>query len=443
MTMTPRQENIEQQQERLRTERATLANLLMQQAKLGSAYAPPGVLGSIGEARAAIRHIKKTLDNWGVAVEDHPDDEEETIPGMSRAQILLERMPLDHIPDVAPLPSGSRMPFSFNPLFVGRTADLTTLATTFKGDMTTAIVRIAAVTGLGGIGKTQLASEFVHRYGQFLIGVFWLSFADPARVPEEVASCGGAGMMNLHGFANLSLDEQVMRVLQEWQTPIPRLLIFDNCEDEALLDRWRPKTGGCRVLVTSRRAQWDLILGITEIPLDVLSRDDSIALLKKFRPDLSGDEGDLDAIADELGDLPLALHLAGSFLARYKNAITPVEYLNKVRSPEFLEHLHLLSQRAGQSVTGHVQDVGRTFAMSCDALDDDDDTDRMALAALACAAYFAPGEPIPSDILQTVFGLPDEDDPNIAIQYENALTRLVELGYWSVARPIRFGSIDC
>ena len=241
---------------------------------------------------------------------------------LAAARERFAALPLDVVPNVEPLPSGSRMPLSRNPLFVGREPELMRLAATLKGGGTAAIGQVAAATGLGGIGKTQLASEFVHRYGQFFAGgAFWLSFASGESVPAEIAACGGPAAMNLPGFDALKFDDQVGRVVQEWQGPIPRLLVFDNCEDEALLDRWRPKTGGCRVLVTSRRAQWDPALGVVPLALETLPRHESIALLRKFRPDLAEDDGALDAIAAELGDLPLALHLAGSFLALIEGAL--------------------------------------------------------------------------------------------------------------------------
>ena len=110
---------------------------------------------------------------------------------------------------------------------------------------------------------------------------------------------------------------------------LPRLLVFDNCEDEELLEAWLPRGGGCRVIVTSRRSYWSAGLGVEAVPLGLLDRPDSIALLRKHRPDLEGDNADLDAIAGELGDLPLALHLAGSFLTRYRHADfgDPARYL--------------------------------------------------------------------------------------------------------------------
>ncbi|MEO7910839.1 MAG: toll/interleukin-1 receptor domain-containing protein [Roseiflexaceae bacterium] len=69
-----RQADIDRQQERLDIERDRLADLLLQEAKLGSAWAPPGVTGGIREARTAIKRIKITLSGWGVIVADHPDD---------------------------------------------------------------------------------------------------------------------------------------------------------------------------------------------------------------------------------------------------------------------------------------------------------------------------------------------------------------------------------
>jgi len=214
-------------------------------------------------------------------------------------------------------------------LFVGRAADLRALATALKGGKTVAASQTAAIIGLGGMGKTQLASEFVHRYGSFFAGgVCWLSFADPSAVPTEVATCGGPGVLALHPeFHTLPLADQLQLVQAAWQSPLPRLLVFDNCEDEALLAQWRPPYGGCRALVTSRRAQWEATLGMRALPLGILQRGESLALLRHHRPDLSVDNADLNAIATDLGDLPLALHLAGSFLARYRQAITPAAYV--------------------------------------------------------------------------------------------------------------------
>ncbi len=291
----------------------------------------------------------------------------------------LAQLPLDHIPHPAPLPPGSRMPFSQNPLFVGREDDLKALAKTLKGGGTAAIgqIQIAAATGLGGIGKTQLASEFVHRYGQyFAAGIYWLSFANPAAIPADIAACAPLTE------TSLELETQVRRVLAAWQSPLPRLLIFDNCEDETLLNQWRPPSGGSRVLVTSRRSSWDATMGVETLTLGVLTRTESITLLHNHQPDLEQDEA--EAIAAELGDLPLALHLAGSFLARYRYAVTATTYLKQLQDQSLLDHASLQGRGTTYSPTGHKLHVARTFALSYEErLDTADETDALAVGPVS------------------------------------------------------------
>src|SRR5437660_6176227 len=219
------------------------------------------------------------------------------------AEALLTSMPSDALPPRAALPVGSRMPLAPNPLFVGRGDELLHLAAALrKVGTTVALSQVVASTGLGGLGKTQLAVELAHRYGRFFAGgVFWLSFASADDVPLQVASCAEPGL------ETRPLEERVRRVKDAWQSAVPRLLVFDNCEEEALLDAWRPTSGGCRVLVTSRRSEWSPTLGVTALPLDLMPRADSIELLQRYRPDLEPDDPGLDAIAGNLGDLPLAL----------------------------------------------------------------------------------------------------------------------------------------
>ena len=332
---------------------------------------------------------------------------------------LLATLPTDTIPNPALLPQGSRMPYVVNPHFVGQEHNMITLAAAFKH--ANATVKIAAATGIGGIGKTQLASEFVHRYGQFFAGgVYWLSFADPTRIPAEIASCAPPQVA-----ATLDLPQQVAFVQQEWQSPIPRLLVFDNCENEALLHQWRPTTGGCRILVTSRLAHWEDI-NVHKHPLDALAREQSIALLCQFRPDLPADDADLDALAAELGDLPMALHLAGSYLKKYTNrVVTPATLLAQFQQPDLLNHRALQGKHTKQSYTNHDLNIGRSFALSYGQLHADDEIDALAIQLLARMAYFAPGEPVPADLLLETL---EEHQADAQLDMEDALVRLKSLG---------------
>ena len=81
---------------------------------------------------------------------------------LAQAQQRLGELPLDRVPDPGVLPHPAHMPFKPNPLFVGRAADLRALAAALRPEGA-----VVAVTGWGGVGKSQLASAFVHRYGRY------------------------------------------------------------------------------------------------------------------------------------------------------------------------------------------------------------------------------------------------------------------------------------
>ena len=351
---------------------------------------------------------------------------------------LLSQLLLDTIPPVAPLPPGSRVPLTTNPLFVGREQEFMSLAKVLRGVDTASgsadsgnIGRVAVVTGIGGMGKTQFATEFVHRYGRYFQGgVFWLSFAKAEGIPAEVAACGGPGFLDLHpDYPRLPLKEQELLVRSAWQSALPRLLVFDNCEEPDILAQWRPPTGGCSVLVTSRREDWEPTLGVQLVPLKVLPRPQSIALLHKYRPDLLVDEPNLDAIAEELGDLPLALHLAGNYLNTYKHASfgMPAAYLDQLRKGPILHHPSLKGKGSLHSPTAHALNVALTFDLSFKQLKLAETTDGLAFRLLQRASYFAWGVLVPRELLLATLGLP-EDDSEAQSQAEDAFDRLGGLG---------------
>ena len=108
---------------------------------------------------------------------------------VAAAEALLAALPLDPLPEPGGLPPGSVMPWPRNRFFVGREPELRTLARQLKEGGTAAIGQSPAVTGLGGQGKTQLAVELAYRVGRwFAGGVFWVSCAEPASIPDAVAA---------------------------------------------------------------------------------------------------------------------------------------------------------------------------------------------------------------------------------------------------------------
>jgi hypothetical protein len=101
---------------------------------------------------------------------------------------LLEAMPVE---DEAPVPPADQSALGLvphridllpNEQFIGRDRELRALARQLKAGR-----NVVVTTGMGGIGKTQLASEFAYRYGRYFAGgVFWIDCSIPERVPASV-----------------------------------------------------------------------------------------------------------------------------------------------------------------------------------------------------------------------------------------------------------------
>lgn len=326
------------------------------------------------------------------------------------------------------LPARSVLPHHYNAVFIGRSMELLWLAEHLlpgKSDYHR-MVRTVAVTGMGGLGKTQLAVEYAYRYGRYYPGgVYWIGFADGESVPEGVAALGGERGMRLYRDAeSLSLVDCVARVQREWQEPIPRLLIFDNCEDEGLAVQWLPVSGGCSVLMTSRRSEWAAGLPLAVLSLKSLPRAESVAFLERVTGRINVEDGHL--IAEEVGDLPLALHLAAQFLTQHSSA-TPRSYLAQLQAGSVLRHASFRASSGQYSPTHHEMDVERTFMVSFRQLSIHDDTDALALKLLASAACFAPATPIPPALLFGSAGVDSSDVMQLFVA-ENAILRLVNLG---------------
>ena len=74
-----------------------------------------------------------------------------------------------------------------NPNFTGRAGLLKALRETLQTREAAAEVRAGALYGLGGIGKTQLAIEYAHRYAADYDLVWWVLAEQPLAIPGRLA----------------------------------------------------------------------------------------------------------------------------------------------------------------------------------------------------------------------------------------------------------------
>ncbi len=155
------------------------------------------------------------------------------------------------------------------------------------------------------------------------------------------------------------------------------------------------------------------------MPVGLLSRTDSQVLLREHCPNLT--QNDADAVAQELGDLPLALHLAGSFLGSYQD--TPATYLARLQEKTLPDHPFSVGERSAVPPADHGRRAAEAFALSYERLDLAVATHDLSLALLARSAYFAPGEPISRGLLLASVGM-GEQDVEAALPAEKELVGL-------------------
>jgi len=306
----------------------------------------------------------------------------------------------DTIPDPGPLPPGFRIPFQRNALFTGRVGPLQALARALlAGDGRSALVT-QAVAGMGGMGKTQLAVEFAYRYGRFFHGVHWVNAGEPEAIGAEVAACGEA--MSLPDWPEKQ-PEQVARTLGEWQRGGPRLVVLDNLEEVGTTREWlaRLSGGAVRVLVTARRTDWPGYLGLRQLRLESFTPEESRAFLRQHLPDGRATEADLQALAERLYHLPLALELAGRYLGGHAR-LSVEAYLGRLES--MWEHPSMAGWREELgNPTGHDLRLAQTFAVSWERVEDE-----TARRVFLLAGYCAPNQPIPCEVLEEAAGVDRE-----------------------------------
>ena len=285
------------------------------------------------------------------------------------------------------------VPFRRNPFFTGREEVLRRLHSALEEEKVAAVAQTQAISGLGGIGKTQTAVEYAYRHQARYQAVFWAK-ADS----RELLT---ADYMNLATLLNLpEKDEQdqnrVVAGVKRWlKDHVDWLLILDNTEDLELASDFLPPSSQGHVLLTTRAQSTGTVaqrielerMGPEEGALFLLRRAKRIASDASFEQATPADRATALELSQTMEGLPLALDQAAAYIEETDCGLTG--YLSRYRT----RRAKLLSLR-GESIADHPQSVATTWSLSFEKVQQ---ANQAAADLLRLCAFLHP-DAIPEEI---------------------------------------------
>ena len=267
-----------------------------------------------------------------------------------------------------------------NPNFTGREGYLDNLDAALKSGKAAALTQ--TITGLGGIGKTELAKEYAYRRAGEYSLVWWIASEEPVKLASDYAEL--AKRIGLPEADNPNQPE-VIRAVRRWlEGHTGWLLIFDNVPKPEALHDYIPRNDSRRVVITSQHLDWSGTAA--SMGVEIFTPGESVKFLLK-RTGLDDTAG-AEKLAEALGHFPLALAQAGAYISAKNISIAEYcdmyerykgEVLNRVNPPE-----------------GYDATIATTWTMSFEAVERESPAGADMLKLLA---FLAPDD-IPLEIIR-------------------------------------------
>jgi tetratricopeptide (TPR) repeat protein len=234
---------------------------------------------------------------------------------------------------------------------------------------------------MGGVGKTQLATEYAYWHLGGYEAIWWVRSEEPARLASDYAGLGIA--LGVTSAQEPSQEVQISATRSWLEQQAGWLVVFDNVEKPDDLNDYLPRGGGGHVLITSRHQSWGGIAA--QVSVEEWHRPESIAFLLKRtgREDREGANG----VAEALGDLPLALAQAGAYMEEAHLPFVDYVHLLEINQKELLSK--------GTAFTGYELTVATAWSASFEKLET---ANPAAADLLRLCAFFAPDD-IPLDVI--------------------------------------------
>ncbi|MCL2198810.1 MAG: tetratricopeptide repeat protein [Defluviitaleaceae bacterium] len=275
----------------------------------------------------------------------------------------------------------------FNQSFCGRENTLTDIQKQFD-NIGGSICLKQTITGLGGVGKTQIALAYAYRHlDTYKNAVAWIHAETETTIFNSCLHLANSLGINTGG----DMDADKLGVLlQDWQSKNDAwLFVFDNVEKTEIVQPYiSPQCKG-HVLITSRKQ--DLGIGACKtINIDVFPVEEALDFMRsrlEQHPNLISNDIELTVLIRQLGYFPLALEQAAAYMQRA--VIDCGMYLKKLDK----KGLEVFEGDLSTTATDYTSTINKAFSISYEALKES------AKQLFNLCTYMAP-EQIPIDFFK-------------------------------------------
>ena len=298
------------------------------------------------------------------------------------------------------LPPIWNIPYPRNPYFTGREDTLKKLRDALRTSKATAITQPQAISGLGGIGKTQSAVEYAYRYYNDYQAVLWARAETRQLLILDFIAI--AGLLNLPE-KDMQDQNKVVEAVKRWLKEHREwLLILDNADDLAVVREFVPPVFGGHILLTTRAQAMGRLAHRIEIEqmeseegaLFLLRRAGIIAERDLYDKASEAERNKAKEISQRMDGLPLALDQAGAYIEETVCGLA--DYLDL-----YQEYGAALRKQRGGLVADHPEPVATTWSLSFEKIEL---SNPAAVELLRLCAFLAP-DAIPEEIITE--GVPD------------------------------------
>jgi tetratricopeptide (TPR) repeat protein len=253
-----------------------------------------------------------------------------------------------------------------------------------------------AISGLGGIGKTQIAVEYAYRYCDDYQAILWARADTHKELVSDFVSIAKELDIPEQGVQDQS---QVVEAVKRWlRNQINWLFIFDNADDPTIIYDYLPEHISGKVLITTRAQS----VGEQALSIEIDKmepKEGSLFLLRRAKiisPESSLEDAskairiEAEAISELMDGLPLALDQAGAYIEETKCGLIRYRELYKQRQTD------LLKRRGRSGITSsHPESVTTTFSLCFEKVQQNN---HAAVELLQLCAFLYP-DAIPLEII--------------------------------------------